>query len=114
MYVCEVLSIYHVYYVQGPGELPPPPHILKPEYAFDKTPFETILKMMQLCIPIPTVCPKNSYPFYKVSYCIKWVTTSWPLVTEDFKPLELQSAKICRCQAKYHYIYCAAPPLKKR
>ena len=24
-----------------------------------------------------TVCPGSSYPFYIVSYFIKWVTTSW-------------------------------------
>ena len=24
-----------------------------------------------------TVCPRSSYPFYVVSYYIKWVTTSW-------------------------------------
>ena len=24
-----------------------------------------------------TVCPRSSYPFYMVSYYIKWVTTSW-------------------------------------
>ena len=24
-----------------------------------------------------TVCPKNSDPFYIVTYYIKWVTTSW-------------------------------------
>ena len=24
-----------------------------------------------------TVCPRSSDPFYIVTYCIKWVTTSW-------------------------------------
>ena len=24
-----------------------------------------------------TVCPGSSYPFYVVTYFIKWVTTSW-------------------------------------
>ena len=24
-----------------------------------------------------TLCPRSSYPFYIVSYCIKWVTASW-------------------------------------
>ena len=24
-----------------------------------------------------TICPRSSDPFYIVSYCIKWVTTSW-------------------------------------
>ena len=24
-----------------------------------------------------TVCPRRSEPFYILSYCIKWVTTSW-------------------------------------
>ena len=24
-----------------------------------------------------TVCPRSSYPFYVVTYYIKWVTTSW-------------------------------------
>ena len=24
-----------------------------------------------------TICPRSSYPFYIVTYCIKWVTTSW-------------------------------------
>ena len=26
---------------------------------------------------IYTVCPRSSDPFYVVTYCIKWVTTSW-------------------------------------
>ena len=24
-----------------------------------------------------TICPRSSYPFYIVTYKIKWVTTSW-------------------------------------
>ena len=24
-----------------------------------------------------TVCPKSNAPFYIVTYCTKWVTTSW-------------------------------------
>jgi len=26
---------------------------------------------------LDTVCPRSSDPFYVVTYCIKWVTTSW-------------------------------------
>ena len=26
---------------------------------------------------ITTICPGSSYPFYIVTYDIKWVTTSW-------------------------------------
>ena len=26
---------------------------------------------------VSTVCPRSSDPFYKVTYYIKWVTTSW-------------------------------------
>ena len=26
---------------------------------------------------VNTICPRSSYPFYIVSYYIKWVTTSW-------------------------------------
>ena len=24
-----------------------------------------------------TVCPRSSYPFYKVTYYIRWITNSW-------------------------------------
>ena len=24
-----------------------------------------------------TVCPRSSDPFYTISYCVKWITTSW-------------------------------------
>ena len=30
-----------------------------------------------MSISVYTVCPRSSEPFYKVSYYIKWVTTSW-------------------------------------
>ena len=26
---------------------------------------------------ISPICPRSSYPIYIVSYCMKWVTTSW-------------------------------------
>ena len=26
---------------------------------------------------LTTVCPRSSYPFYEITYYIKWVTTSW-------------------------------------
>ena len=31
-----------------------------------------------------TLCPRSSDPFYIVSYCIKWVTTSWKHSTYFF------------------------------
>ena len=30
---------------------------------------------------VHTICPRSSDPFYIVSYCIKWVTTSWNVRT---------------------------------
>ena len=30
---------------------------------------------------IHTVCPRSSYPFYIVTYCLKWITTSWTYST---------------------------------
>ena len=39
---------------------------------------EYTLKIVQAFFEIQhTVCPGSSYPFYIVSYYIKWVTTSW-------------------------------------
>ena len=37
----------------------------------------SLLYLYHLIHSIINVCPKSSYPFYKVSYYIKWVTTSW-------------------------------------
>ena len=31
------------------------------------------------------MCPRSNYPFYIVSYCIKWVTTSWTYSTVSIR-----------------------------
>ena len=42
-----------------------------------------------------TICPKSIEPFYKVSYYIKWVTTSWThSIFSTFSPLSLYQVKI--------------------
>ena len=45
---------------------------------------ESILKIIYRTI-LYTICPKRSYPFYIVTYYIKWATTSWPYSTYKLK-----------------------------
>ena len=39
--------------------------------------FSIILVLSTVLYLLSTVCPISSDPFYKISYYIKWVTTSW-------------------------------------
>ena len=62
-----------------------------------------MLNLYLSCTPPPsqtmgsiedTVCPKSSDPFYKVSYFIKWVTTSW--THSIWKILISANEKLCK------------------
>ena len=51
-----------------------------------------------------TACPRSSDPFYKVSYCMKWVTTSWTYST-------LKIEMIINNELFSKTIYCVKNPI---
>ena len=46
------------------------------QLEFRKIIYQNIIKVKS-CYLYITICPESSYPFCRVTYYIKWVTTSW-------------------------------------
>ena len=56
---------------------------------------------------VNTICQRSSYPFYIVTYYIKWVTTSWTHSIKKILAYEYKDKSVrknCRKKAKITFL----------